>query len=218
MSNTTPVWTDGTAILAIQLLARGAVARGTIDLSDKHGARIGLFIGRLDTTGITSTAPIKVQIRRIFTTPNPDIKMPGAPDFAATSNVTAAVQGVCEDSGNPNNAGVTSLTLDAAKTFAAGQNGEIILFICDNPAAPTTASEFVRQAAATSSTVKLLDAPTISAHNNVAHTVADQADNWFPWIEGGCTYEVIFDYGAAADGGSVVIGAYAQTLDSLETA
>lgn len=209
----TPSWTDGTTVLAIQALAKGAVARATFDLTGKPGARLGIFIGRTGATALD--VGIAVRVRRIMVTPTPDIKWPGVSEFAATSDIAAAVSGVCEDSGNPNNAGVTSLTLDAAKTFVAGTNGEIILFICDNTTTPTTASEFVRQSVATSTTVKLLDAPTLSNHNNTAHTVSDKSNQWMPWLEGGSQYEIIVDYGAATTGDTAVIGAYLQTLDSL---
>ena len=215
MASITPVWTDGTAVRAITTLARGATSRSTLDLTTKHGARLTLFIGRTGATALD--VGIAVRVRRKIAT-SPIIQVPGASEFSATSDTAASVAGVCENTGSPNPVGATSLTLDAAKTFVAGTNGEIILAIIDNTTTPTTASEFVRQAFATSTTVKLLDAPLISAHNDTAHVVTDKANMWMPWIEGGCVYEVIFDYGAATTGDSVVIGAYAQTLDSLTVA
>jgi hypothetical protein len=209
----TPSWTDGVAVTAIATLAKGAVSRSTINLSNIPGMYLTMFIGRTGTTALD--VGIAVRVRRTIAL-SPIMQVPGAPVFAATSDVAAAVSGVCAAAGN--NAGVTSLTLNAAKTFVAGTSGDIILAILDSTSAPTTASEFVRQSFATSTTVKLLDAPTISAHNSTAHNVADKANMWQAWIEGGCIVEVIFDYGAATTGDTVVIGAYAQRLDSMVSA
>lgn len=212
-TTTTPSWTDGVAVTAIKTLAKGAVNRDTIDLTGKPGMYLTMFIGRTGTTALD--VGIAVRVRRQIAL-SPIMKATGAPVFSATSDTAAAVSGVCAAAGN--NAGVTSLTLNAAKTFVAGSSGDIILAVLDSVSAPTTASEFVRQSFATSTTVKLLDAPTISAHNDITHNVADKANMWQCWIEGGCVIEVIFDYGAATTGDTVVIGAYAQRLDSMVSA
>jgi hypothetical protein len=212
-STQTPSWTDGVAVTAIATLAKGAVSRSTINLSNIPGMYLTMFIGRTGTTALD--VGIAVRVRRTIAL-SPIMQAAGAPVFAATSDVAAAVSGVCAASGN--NAGVTSLTLNAAKTFVAGTSGDIILAVLDSTSVPTTASEFVRQAFPTSTTVKLLDAPTISAHNSTAHNVADKANMWQAWIEGGCIVEVIFDYSTATTGDTVVIGAYAQRLDSMVSA
>ena len=207
-----PSWTDATSIVAITTLAKGAVSTTAFAVTAKFGAFVYVFIGRTGTTALDQS--IHVRIRRLILA-NPVIRNL-VPEASFESNKTASVSGVCAGSGN--NAGVTTLTLNAAKTFVAGLNGEIWLAVLDSTSTPTSASEWVRQSLATSTTAKLLDAPTISAHNSTSHNVADQADIFRAYIPGGATYELVIDYGQATTGDTVVIQALMQTLDSVAVA
>ena len=208
----TPGWTDAVSVVAITTLAKGAVSTTTFAAPSKFGAYLFVFLGRTGTTALD--VAIKVRLRRlILATPNIRNLQPEA---SFDSDIAAAVSGVCAGSGN--NAGVTTLTLNAAKTFVAGTNGEIWLAVLDSTSTPTTASEWVRQSVATSTTAKLLDAATISAHNSTSHNVADKANVFKCYVEGGATYELVIDYGAATTGDTVVVQAVMQTLDSLAVA
>lgn len=205
---TTPSWTSGTAVIAIQMLAKGAVPlRGTLSLVGKRGGYLTIFIMRSGTTALD--VAIDVNVRRLVQT-SPQIH--SAPVFSASSEKIAAVQGVAAASGN--GAGVTSLTLNAAKTFVANSTGYIEIGVIDNTTTPTLASEILRQVLATSTTVKLLEYPTESAHNSTAHVVADQCNRWTVWVEGGETFEVNINYGTATTGDSVCVGAYFSSYDA----
>jgi hypothetical protein len=209
---TTPAFTSGSAVTAITTLAKGATARSTFSLVGKHGGYLTIFIMRTGTTALD--VAIDVNVRRLNTT---TVVQHSAPIFSASSEKIAAVQGVAAASGN--NAGVTSLTLNAAKTFVANSTGYIYIGVVDNTSTPTLAgSEILRQVLATSTTVKLLEWPTEAAHNNTAHVVADQCNLWTCWIDGGESFELNWNYGTATTGDTVVIGAYISTLDSESTA
>ncbi len=211
MATTTPTWTSGTAVKAIATLARGAVARNTFSLVGKRGGYLTMFIMR--TAANALDVAIDVNVRRLNTQTVPGHS---APVFSASSEKIAAVQGVAAGAGN--NAGVASLTLNAAKTFVANSTGYIYISVVDDTTTPTLAgSEILRQAFATSTTVKLLEWPTEAAHNNTAHVVADQCNLWTAWIEGGEFFELNWNYGPATTGDTVVIGAYISTYDSDST-
>ena len=124
---TTPSWTAAAqSIIAIQMLARGATPlRGTIDLTGKVGGRVVIGIMRSGATAIDVAQQIRV--RNVHGSAAPYIH--GAPIAAFTTGRTTAVQGVAAATGN--NAGVTSLTLNAAKTFVAGPSGDINIGVDD---------------------------------------------------------------------------------------
>ena len=207
---TTPTWATGpTAVIAIQMLALGAVVRGTVNLAGKFGGYITIFVMRSGATALT--AGVDVRIRRTHGSGTPYLH--GGAVAAFTGGKVTAVSGVAAGSGN--NAGVASLTLNAAKTFVAGPNGDIMLGVIDNTTTPTLASEILRQVAATSTTVKLLEYPTESAHNNTAHVVSDQPDLYEVWVDGGEIVEVDIDFATSTTGDSVCVGAYIATLNSL---
>lgn len=199
----TPTWAaTTTAVLTPQMLAKGAVPLvGTVAVTSLKGGYLKVRIFRSGATAID--VAIQVRVRRLTGDSPPkyfDIW------YAYTCGKTTAVAGVAAGSGN--NAGVTSLTLNAAKTFAAGPNGDIQLGVIDNTTTPTTASELLRQAFPTSTTVKVLEFPTQSAHNNTAHVVCDQAEALSIWLDGGESYSLSIDYASATTGDSVYVDAY----------
>ena len=209
MATATSTWTKKTAVIGIAMLALNARTSGQIDLSGKRGALITVFAMRSGATAVATG--VQARIRRLHGSATPYLHSATVASF--NGGVVTAVSGVAEDSGSPNPAGATSLTIDAAKTYAAGSNGDIMLGIIDDTTTPTLASEIVRQVSATSTTVKLLEYPLESAHNNVAHVVADQAELWTAWVEGGSRVEVAISY-ISATGDSLCVGAYADTYDS----
>jgi hypothetical protein len=124
------------------------------------------------------------------------------------SQTVAAVSQVCAAAGN--NAGVTTLTLNAAQTYAAGD----IVFV--NGTGGSGNSEWCRVAVPLAAgTALILDAPTKFAHNSIVDTVRNKSDNWTVWCEGGGTWEIVFDHGADTTGEAVTIEAIGQTFDSV---
>jgi hypothetical protein len=211
-STRTPSWTDGVTIVSPQMLARGAVLTATINLTGKPGMRALIGVGRSGATAID--VGIGIHVHRTVAL-SPIVEAVGAPDFTAICDTAASVSGVCAAAGN--NAGVASLTLNAAKTFVAGTNGIKLLSVIDNTTTPTTASEFLVEEFATSTTVKLLRTATISAHNSTAHVVSDRANMFMAWLEGGCINRIVISYGAATTGDAAFVYAVAQTLNSEVT-
>lgn len=201
----TPSWTDNISILAITTLARNAVSRTTFDWRTKWGGYVFIRLGRGGTAALTSG--VYVLLRRTLNNGAFE-HVVGSVQFA--SQTIAAVSTTCTAAGSPNNAGVTSLTVASTTGFAAGD-----LILIQDTSPPTVASEWCRVARVVSSTVLLLDAPTISDHNNVAHTVRNKADIFVAWIEGGALNELIIDYGAPTTGDTITIEAWAQTLDKV---
>lgn len=208
MPNLTPVWTDNSSIKAITTLAKNATVRTTIDWRTKWGGYLFVRMGRGGTTALS--VGVNILVRRTINNAALE-NVAGGVQFV--SQIAAAVSTTCTAAGTPNNAGVTSLTVASTTGFAVGD----LVLIQDN-ATPTTASEWVRVAQVTSATVLLLDAPTVSAHNNTAHTVRNKAEIFAIWLEGGATYELIYDYGASTTGEAITIEAWAQTLDSVLSA
>lgn len=207
MATITPTWTDGTVITAITTLARGVSARVTYATPSKFGAYIYVYLARTGTTALT-TSGVQVRIRRVI---NGITNL--VPEAAFTSDTAAALSGALAASGN--NVGVTTVTLNASTTYTVGTNNEIWAAILDSTSSPTTASEWVRVSAQTSVTAKLLDSPTLNAHNSTSHTMLDKANVFRAYVEGGSTYEIIVDYGAAGAGDTYVYMILAQSLDSL---
>jgi hypothetical protein len=204
----TPTWASTTtAVLTPQMLAKAAVKSTTFAVTSLKGGYLKIHIFRSGATAID--VAIQVRVRRV-TGDSPAKYYDNW--YAYTCGKTTAVAGVAAGSGN--NAGVATLTLNAAKTFAAGPNGDIQLGVIDDTTTPTTASELLRQAFATSTTAKLLEFPTQSAHNSTSHVVCDQAEALSVWLDGGETYELCIDYSNATTGDSVYIDAYLNPYNS----
>lgn len=203
-STITPTWTDNVTVKTLASLARAATSRSTLDLRTKWGAYVFARIGRGGTTALSSG--IVVLARRTIN--NDAISHVGGAAAQLVGQVAAAISTTCAAAGNA--AGVSSLTVASTTSYAAGD----LIFVA--AAAPAAAdSEWCRVADITSATVFLLDEPTRFAHNNVAHTVRNKADMFTFWLEGGATYEIVFDYGDPAAGDTAYVEAWAQTLDSV---
>jgi len=208
VATTTPVWTDNVTLLARTTLAKGITSNtSTFDWRSKWGGFVFIRIGRGGTTALT--AGVNVLLRR--TVNNGAILNVGGATPSLVSQITAAVSAACAAAGN--NAGVTTLTSNAAITLAAGD-----LIYIDGTGGSGN-HEICRVAVAVAAgTAIILDAPTKFAHNSVSDTIRNKADEWTVWLEGGSTYELVFDYGASTTGEAVMIEALAQTMDSVLTA
>lgn len=205
MPTITPSWTDDASIKAITTLAKGAVSRTTFDWRTKWGGFLFVRSGRGGTTALT--AGVNFIVRRTIN--NAAFENVAGP-IQFVSQIAVAASTTCAASGN--NAGSTTLTVASNTGFAAGD-----LILAQDNATPTTASEWCRVAALVSTTGLLLDAPIVSAHNSVSHTVRNKAEVFAVWLEGGATYELIYDYGASTTGDTLTIEAWAQTLDSVQS-
>jgi hypothetical protein len=206
MASATPVWTDNITLLGRTTLARGITANtSTFDLRGKWGANVFIRIGRGGTAALSSG--VVVNIRRTIN--GGAILQVGGSLPSLVSQTAAAVSQVCAAAGN--NAGVTTLTLNAAQTYAAGD----IVFI--DGSAGSGNSEWCRVAVPLAAgTALILDAPTKFAHNNILDAVRNKADVFPPiWVEGGAVVELSFDHGADTTGDAVTIEAFAQTMDSV---
>lgn len=210
-TSSTPGWNDASSTpISLQVVARGATARGTINLSAKFGAYVLVTIARMGTTALTNG--VDVLFRRMIASAArrhlgafPQLK----------SNTIAASVTTCTAAGTPNPVGSSSLTVASTTGFAAGD----LIAIQDSDVTPSASiTEFARVAKVTSGTVLLLDAPTLFAHNNVAHTVRNKVDTWTVWLEGGCTYEVIIDYGDDSAGESITVVCELQDLANIASA
>ena len=208
----TPSWSEA-VVIAPQMLAKGAVLTATIDLRNKPEMWLTGGVGRSGATAID--VAISIMAWRTLQQ-SPIIEALYAPPLSMLCETAASVSGVCAGSGN--NAGVASLTLNAAKTFVAGINGGILLCVIDNTTTPTTLSEFLWQSFATSTTVKLLKSVTISAHNSTAHNVTDRASGFAVRLDGGCIWRLVIDYGAATTGDAAFVNAQVTTYDSVVSA
>lgn len=195
-----PSWSAIT-VVSLQTLALGGLVRSTVDLSAKFGAFLYPRMGRTSTTAPTSTAAPRCIIRRI---PAAGGEHPGA-IADLQGDTVAAVTATISASGN--NAGNTTLTTTGTPTYAAGDMVSIY-----QSATPAN-SEFAR-ISKFATTTTTLDGPTANAHNS--DLIYNKADIFPPvWVEGGCTYEVIFDYGAAAAGGTILVECRGHQLDAI---
>lgn len=198
-----PSWTDtGTSVVAAQVLARGSRARGTIDLTSKKGGYLYVRIGRGGTTALS--AGIDVLIRRTVSAGT--IIHPGASIPLLGQSAAAVAPTV---SGSDVAAGDTEVHLSAITSLAVGD------FVCiQDSGGGVTRLEWGRIAklSVASGTGVTLDSPVQYAHTTgQADTVTNKADCFAPvWLEGGCVWEVIFDYSAQSTGESITIQALAQ--------
>lgn len=205
----TPSWTDtGTEVIAPQALARGSSLRGTLDLSTKHGAYVFVGVGRGGTTALTNG--VNVEIRR--TCNAGAILMPGAPWFSALSTTTAAIVKLINLLAGYA-AATSAFEVDGTGTPAADEDycfWGVDAIPAGGTSLPTL--EFLR-VSKFSGTTLTVDAPSKQAHAD-NEILTNRADQWCVWVAGGCTVEVIVDYGNDAAGDTIAVVAYAQTLDS----
>ena len=210
MANTAPSWTDnGTTVISPVALGRGNVKRGTIDLRSKFGAYLFLGVGRGGTTALTNG--VNVEVRRMLN--NGGILWPAAPHFAALTDTAAAYAKQINNAAGYA-AGSTDFAVDGTGTPAADE--DLCFWGATAAAADGTALpnlEFLRVSKFSSPTL------TVDAGCKVAkiddELLTNRANGWSLWCPGGCTYEVVFDYGDDAAGDAVAVVCYAQTCDKL---
>lgn len=201
-------WTDSaTQVVAPVALGRGEVERGTADLSEAVGAYLFLGVGRGGTTALGSA--INIEVRRTLN--DGGLLMPGIPFYADTTGTTAAyAKQINYESGYA--AGTAAFTVDGTGTPASDEDlcfwGKTAVQV-DGTSLPNL--EFLRVSKYAANVVTVDSACKVAKINNELFT--NQASMFYIWCPGGCTYEVIFDYGAAATGEAVAVVCYSQTLD-----
>lgn len=209
MGTITPNNDNVETVLSDQVLTSGNYVRGTIDLKDKVGAYLYAAIGRGVTTALTNGVDLLVRP----VAGNNAITHP-APTPQSRRSQTAACNRTTLSAGtSPNDTtfGVASATGLAADDFMC------LWGTASDPsglanAAALSALEFVH-ISKISGTTLTPDAPLRTTQPSGAY-VTDGADV-FPriWLEGGCVWEVIFDFGDDSAGGPVAVRALAHTYD-----
>lgn len=199
MATITPNFTDNVSVIAAASLSRGSISRATIDLRTKRGAYIFLGIGRQGTTALTNG--VKVLIRRTL---NNDSSCHPASVVELLSQITAASSTTVN---SDSNSGQAAINVASITGFAADDLVTI-------EGASQARLEF-RRISKTATGILTADRNLENSHTAAqADNVRNKADAWVVWVDGGATYEVIFDYGDDAAGESVTIVSKAQTYDS----
>lgn len=201
MATITPTFTDNVSVIAAANLARGSTTRGTIDLRAKRGAFIFLGIGKQGTTALTNG--VNAIVRRTI---NNDGTIHPAPVAEFVSEIAAASSTTIN---GDSNSGQAAVNVASESGFAAGD----IFCIVDAAFTPSRL-EFHRVSKVASGVVTA-DVNLKTSHTAVqADRVVNKASAWVAWVDGGATYEVVFDYGDDSAGEAVTVVAYAQTYDS----
>lgn len=202
MASITPSFTDNVSVIAAADLARGSIARGTLDLLAKWGAWLMVRLGREGTTALDVSA--KVVIRRLIN--GVAIRHPAA---AILESQVAAAQSTTVNVDS--NSGQNVLQVASVASFAAA---DLIVI-----GAGTAREEWARVSKISGSTL-VLDSNLLSTHTAAqADTVRNKADVFAAiWVEGGAQYEVVVDYGAATTGESLRVEVLAQRFDSVQSA
>lgn len=186
-------------VIASATLARGSVARGTLDLTDAVGAFLYIRVGRTGNTALGD--PVVVSY-----SPMAAGRHPNGPQLSGT--VAASVGTTVDtDSGD----GQNELMVDSSASFAAG---DTILI-----GAGTAREEWARVSKTESGILHLVH-PLLFTHTAAqGDTVRNRADV-FPriFVGPGDVWEVVVDYGKAASGDSVVVEVVAKVYREVLTA
>lgn len=201
MASITPVYTDNVSVVALQTLARGLTARGTLDLRADFGAWLFLKIGRGGATALS--AGVDVRVRRLL---NNDTATSGATHpvgIPLKGGTTAAAQTTVNVDST---AGQAALNVASVSGFAAGD------LICVQDAGLARV-EF-HTVSKTAVGVLTLDRPLQFAHTAAqGDSVRNQSDVFAPlWVAGGSLYGVVFDYGSQTTGDTITVAAFAQVF------
>ncbi len=200
-----PNWSDNVSVIAVATLAKGATARGTLDLREAVGAYLFGKIGRGGTTALSNG--IDFLARRILNNESAavGIRHPSGL-YPYRSDYAAAIEKTCSTSNS--NAGQNEVILDSVTSLAVGD----LIVITDASYARTEWGRISKLTVA-SGTGITLDAPLVYTHTSAqADKVRTKAEVFPPlWLPGGSVYEAIFDYGDDSTGESAIVQALAQT-------
>lgn len=198
MSTTTPSWSES-AVIAATTLARGSTSRGTLDLRSKRGAYLMMAIGRGGTTALTNG--IQVLVRRTI---NNDATIHPAAVVEFSSQTAAAVSTTVNSDSNSGQAAINVASIGA---IVAGD------VVCIEGA--SNARQEFHRISKVAAGILTSDVNLKTTHTSAqGDTVRNKADVWTVWIDGGATYEVVFDYGDDSAGDTASIVATAQVYDS----
>lgn len=199
----TAVWVDDISVIAAQVLARGAIVRGNIDLRASLGAKLFVRIGRGGTTALSSG--IDVFIHELLAAgasgghPGNVIRRKGETAAAASTTISADAA-----------IGAGTITVASAAGFAADDQ----ICIQDSDGG-VTRLEFNRVSAVSGNVLTLTDVLGFGHTAVQADTVRDKAEVYGPiWVPGGSLVKSIIDYAAQTTGDSVVVQVKAQNYTS----
>jgi hypothetical protein len=221
-SNTDPVFTEVT-IVAPQVLTAGNSVRGTTNLLSQSvngwtvavpGMHLLVRVGLVNTTALNATVAVKV--RPVAGGPT-GTRIHPVGGWSRTVQTTAA--GASTFISSTAAAGATSLTVNSGTGFTAA--GGDVLCVADgngagglvNSANGTLLSrcEFLGTSKASGATLTL-DAPTQYQHTAANQDLITSGATVFArtWIPGGNIVEVVFDWGAAASTGPIIVEAIGE--------
>ena len=202
MPNTTPVVTDNLTVFAVQPLARGSSLSTTLAWATKFGGWLMIRIGRQDTTALGTG--ISVRINRTF-----NANAVGHPASVAPliGQTVAAAQTTVN---SLSSSGQNLLNVASVTGFNAGD------FITVKDGVGSYSRWEVGRVIKTAAGVLTLDRNLQFSHTSAQADKVTNAADIFPPIrvEGGCTLEVILDYGAAGSGSTTDAEVLAQSYDS----
>lgn len=205
-TTTTLVYSQSTIVSAGAISPAAApTTRGTLDLTAKFGAWLFLRLGFKGTTNWDY--PITIQVRPVLAS--------GAihPGSAANRNATIIAATASSTVSVDAAANATSITVTSATGFLAQDT-----IMIQDGGGGFTRLEFAR-ISKVSGSVLYLDAPLRYAHTAAQADVITNGSQMFPKIrlDGGTTWEVIFDGGKATSGSDVVVEAIAVTCMNEST-
>jgi hypothetical protein len=210
-----PNWTDtGTTIISPQTLSIGNIKRATLDLSTSVGAY--LYLGVAKSTA-EAPAGLYVEVRRTLNAGA--ILAPGCAYFSTQMDTVTPVE-MMVNNGAGYAAATSVFTVDSV---AVTIDDDLFFWGSATTAAHAhdltstgTAlpnAEFARISTATGTVTSItIDSPSKYAHTDNEY-ITNKANLWQVWLQGGCTYEVIFDYLAQTGKGPLAIAAWSQTLN-----
>lgn len=210
-TTTTPTFSE-TTVISDQVLTRGNLIRGTLDLTGAYGAWVLINIGRSDTTALTNGVQIKCERELgndadVF--PGGDVRQGSA--TAATRNTLNGALG---------SPPTTSFVLTSGTGFVADD----LVCLWGTATDPTTLAnaaalanlEFCQLSKVASNTLTPAS-PLRQTHVN-AEYVTNKADAFPVWLDGGCVWGIVVDYGDDAAGNGVAVRCRAQTWTQNVTA
>jgi hypothetical protein len=180
-----------------QVIAKGALARGTLDLTSEFGAWLMIAVGKGGTA--TFTAGAAVAIVPSIAQAGPSTHIHANSNLSRNQNL-ATVNGNTTCATSDSAAGSSTLNVASVTGFSAGD-----LICIQDAGGGVTRLEFARISKTATGVLTLRNNLQYTHTAAGADTVRNQADV-FPriWVPGGDIIEVVIDYGAETNADSIV--------------
>lgn len=214
-TTTTPKFIQNTflagSLATPQVVTKGGLARGTLDLTNQFGAWLMVSVGKGGTSAFNSG--LTIAISPALAQAGPSTKVHTNSNLNRTSNTTTC-NGASTCATSDSSAGQNVLTLGSSSGFAAGD-----LICVQDAGGGVTRLEFARVSKVSGQTLVLRSNLQYTHTAAAADTVRNQADV-FPrmWVAGGDTVEVVADYGAELTGDPMTVQVVATLYSSDITA